>query len=426
MKKKKVLYVIIILCLVLDVLVSFYSYKEYKNYSKIEEENNTEKIKEEKIALISSHYDKKVITNKDSKIYLLEDDSYIEAGLIGCDIVISLKDMVINENTMYFEIDDFKDNYYISYGDVDKYTDEEVNDDRYKNYILFNENIVTGDITEFYDGDKLVYKFNKSFNLPIIIKDDDSYFVEYNNRLLEVKKDSVREIVSSNNSNQEVSKNLRVIAYHAFYNVNDDSEKWCRSSICHPVTQIEEESKYLKDNNYFTLNTKELDMFIDGKINVPKKSIMITIDDGLLAERGLEVLVKYELNATLFLITKNYKPESFVNSKYIEYHSHGNDLHNVGVCSGGQGGGIKCLNKDVLINDLKTSSEILHGSTIFCYPFYEFNNYSIEVLKEAGYTMAFAGCIGSCKVNRYTNKYIIPRYTITNDVSLGEFINIIK
>ena len=84
------------------------------------------------------------------------------------------------------------------------------------------------------------------------------------------------------------------------------------------------------------------------------------------------------------------------------------------------------MDKEKLVNDLKTSSEILHGSTVFCYPFYEYNNYSIEVLKEAGYTMAFAGCIGSCKVNTKTNKYIIPRYTITSDVTLDKFISIIK
>ena len=299
-------------------------------------------------------------------------------------------------------------------------------EDRYKKYIPFNENIVTDNITEFYDDNNLIYKFNKSFNLPIIIKDDDGYFVEYNNRLFKIKKDNVKEVVENNNTDLEIAKNIRVIAYHAFYDPSDESEKWCRTAICHPVNQIEEESKYLKENDYFTLTTKELNMFIDGKINLPKKSIMITIDDGLLAERGLDILVKYELNATLFLITKTYKPELFTDSKYIEYHSHGNDLHNVGACPGGQGGGIKCLDKEKLVNDLKTSSEILHGSTVFCYPFYEYNNYSIEVLKEAGYTMAFAGCIGSCKVNTKTNKYIIPRYTITSDVTLDKFISIIK
>ncbi len=44
-------------------------------------------------------------------------------------------------------------------------------DNRYKNYIVFNENIVTNDSTSFYDeNDNLLYTFNKSYDLPIIIK----------------------------------------------------------------------------------------------------------------------------------------------------------------------------------------------------------------------------------------------------------------
>ena len=418
--KNKIKYIIFLLLIIIIVLVSFFVCRNHKR--KEYEESIVNKIND-----IKSHYSETVKTNKDSTIYIFTNDKYEEVGMIGKDVVLSLKDIEIDKDTKYFVITSFEEEYYVLYDDVDIYNDNNLAEDRYKKYIPFNENIVTDNITEFYDdNNNLIYKFNKSFNLPIIIKDDDGYFVEYNNRLLEVKKDNVKEVVENNNTDLETAKNIRVIAYHAFYDPSDESEKWCRTAICHPVNQIEEESKYLKENDYFTLTTKELNMFIDGKINLPKKSIMITIDDGLLAERGLEVLVKYELNATLFLITKTYKPELFTDSKYIEYHSHGNDLHNVGACPGGQGGGIKCLDKETLINDLKTSSEILHGSTVFCYPFYEYNNYSIEVLKEAGYTMAFAGCIGSCKVNTKTNKYIIPRYTITSDVTLDKFISIIK
>lgn len=418
--KKKIKYIIFLFLIIIIVLISFFVRKNYER--KEYEESIVNKIND-----IKSHYSDIVKTNKACTIYIFTNDKYEEAGMIGKDVILSLKDIEINKDTKYFVITSFEEEYYVLYDDVDIYNDNNLVEDRYKKYIPFNENIVTDNITEFYDdNNNLIYKFNKSFNLPIIIKDDDGYFVEYNNRLFKIKKDNVKDVVENNNTDLEIAKNIRVIAYHAFYDPSDESEKWCRTAICHPVNQIEEESKYLKENDYFTLTTKELNMFIDGKINLPKKSIMITIDDGLLAERGLDILVKYELNATLFLITKTYKPELFTDSKYIEYHSHGNDLHNVGACPGGQGGGIKCLDKEKLVNDLKTSSEILHGSTVFCYPFYEYNNYSIEVLKEAGYTMAFAGCIGSCKVNNKTNKYIIPRYTITSDVTLDKFISIIK
>ena len=54
----------------------------------------------------------------------------------------------------------------------------------------------------------MIYSFNKSYNLPIIIKDTDKYGVEFNNRLLYVKKNDVKEI----NKNDSVSYGRTYIA----------------------------------------------------------------------------------------------------------------------------------------------------------------------------------------------------------------------
>ena len=99
-------------------------------------------------------------------------------------------------------------------------------------------------------------------------------------------------------------------------------------------------------------------------------------------------------------------------------------MHEVGQCPGGQGGGIKCLSEEKIQQDLKKSREELNGSTAFCYPFYEYNNYSIKMLKKAGFTMAFAGesrdsdnlvHVGSDKFN--LRRYIIVINTTINDLN---------
>lgn len=81
-----------------------------------------------------------------------------------------------------------------------------------------------------------------------------------------------------------------------------------------------------------------------------------------------------------------------------------------------------CLPEDRVLEDLKTSSEILGGSTVFCYPFYDYNTRAINLLKKAGYTMAFAGLLNT---NGYTyvgtNKMLIPRATILSYTSFAEF-----
>ena len=167
------------------------------------------------------------------------------------------------------------------------------------------------------------------------------------------------------------------------------------------------------------------DRYIDGKIQLPR-SVVITIDDGWRSKLGIEILNEYKLNGTLFLITGDYYPKDY-ESEYVELHSHTDKLHVGGKCPGGQGGGIKCLPRDEILNDLKTSREKLNGSTVLCYPFYEYNNYSIEIAKEAGFTMAFAG--ESSNSNNLTkvgsNKFKLPRFVVVTYTTMNDFIRYI-
>ena len=164
---------------------------------------------------------------------------------------------------------------------------------------------------------------------------------------------------------------------------------------------------------------KELELYIDKKIRLPK-SVVLTIDDGWRADIGASVMSEYGLNATIFLITKEH-PKSKFEMEYIELHSHGHNIHNKGACPTGQGGGIQCLPKATLLADLKTSREKLDNTTVFCYPFYEYNNYSIEVLKEAGFTMAFGGPNegGKARVVPGIDKFRLPRYVIWNNTNVN-------
>lgn len=414
-RSKKILVIIFVFLIVIVAGILI-----YLDYMK---KDNTIKNEKKLVSEITSHYNTYVKTNKETILYNEKEEI---VGKLGKDVELSLEEVTIDKNTKYFKIKNF-DNYYIKFQDVDVIESLKVFDNRYKNYLLFNKNIVTKDVTKFYDdNNELVYEFNKSFNLPIIIRYDDKYGVEFNNRLLYVKTEDIVNVIDNSNEQREKANSIRVVAYHAFYDKDEPSEKWCRTSICHSTEQIEEHSKYISENSYFTLTMNELEMFIDGKINIPKKSVVITIDDGLLAERGIAILAKYKLNATVFLITSYYTPSNYVEYEYIEFHSHGHNIHNVGQCPGGQGGGIKCLNKTDLLNDLNTSRGLLNNSTVFCYPFYEYNDYAISVLKESGFTMAFAGFLGDGRVRVNTNKYLIPRYTIYNDTTVNEFANIIK
>ena len=375
---------------------------------------------------ILSHYSSNILAPKNTKLYIKENNNYIITGILTSSQILKLNSLQVTENTKYFPLETIE-GYYINYKDAQK-TDKELIEieKRYKNYIPFNETIITKENATYYDNKTPLYKLKKSYKLKVLKKTENAYYTDFNNKLLKILKEDIQEIITENNQTIPTASKIRVIAFHSFYDENEISEKWCRNSICHNIKDFDQQIKYLKENNYFTLNTSELEQFIDGEINLPKNSVMITIDDGLMVDRAIKLLDKNKLNATIFLITSSYKPDNYTQSKYIEFHSHGHNLHTQNICPYGQGGAIKCKNKEYLLDDLKQSSTILGGSQIFCYPFYEYNNYSISVLKEAGYKMAFAGYIDDGYAKVGTDKYQIPRYTITSDITINKFAQIIK
>lgn len=89
-----------------------------------------------------------------------------------------------------------------------------------------------------------------------------------------VKNEDVLSTNEANNTTLTESVGVPVTCYHFIYLAGDNS---CNEAICHSESQIRVEFNYLKFNNYFTLTTTELGKFIDEKIRLPEKLILITI-----------------------------------------------------------------------------------------------------------------------------------------------------
>lgn len=170
-----------------------------------------------------------------------------------------------------------------------------------------------------------------------------------------------------------------------------------------------------------TLQTKEVEMYIDGKVQLPK-SVLITIDDGPKTKIAVDLLTEYKMYATIFLVTSWFDEKEYYKTDYIELHSHTHNMHDGGQCPGGQGGGIKCLPEEEIQKDLKQSREDLNGSTVFCYPFYEYNDYSIQMLKKAGFTMAFIGESNNSDnlIHVGSNKFKLRRFVIVTHTTIND------
>ncbi len=384
-------------------------------------------IKEEPIDY-QSYFHESVKLNEDKKLYEYLDGKFIESGLIKKDLVLDLE----NTDTIdkgYFKLKDF--DYYIDYKDLEENVLEEEDNknqkmETYKNYIPYNESVKTNEVTNFYQNDILQFTINKEMTFPIIIREDNYYGVIYQDKLYYLKKDEVTTF-ANNNTDLKHTNGIATLVYHYVYDSSNQEEKnKCKSwnvTICLSDEQFRGHMNYLKDNNFYTATMEDISLFIDNKIQLPEKTVLLTIDDGAFTKASTKILEELNMHATLFLVGIVGEPANY-ESPSIEIHSHSYDLHKTGVCPGGQGGGIKCLARDVILEDLRKSREQLNGSTVFCYPFFEYNDYAISLLKEAGFEMAFAG--GRTKIKVGSDKYKLPRYGVINTTYVSDIAKIVN
>ncbi len=274
--------------------------------------------------------------------------------------------------------------------------------------------------TDNYDGvitDKIVVDTSELDNTKI-----GAYKVHYKvkdssgnesviDRTIEVKK--------GGGSNQKVA----VLNYHFFYKDQKENKEKCGSqSICLQIDKFKEQLKYLKDNGFTTLTIQEFVGWMYGEIEIPEKSVLITIDDGgwgTSKVRGnylIPALEEYKMHATLFLIAGWWDKSEYI-SPYLDLQSHTWNLHYEANC--GHRSKVNCVSYDELKADLHKSAVVLGSHESFCFPFYDYTEQSIKAVKDEGFRVAFIG--ESRKASRNDNKYKVPRYPIYDSTSLEKF-----
>ncbi|WP_375724275.1 polysaccharide deacetylase family protein [Arcobacter sp. KX21116] len=93
------------------------------------------------------------------------------------------------------------------------------------------------------------------------------------------------------------------------------------SFIASSVKNFDAQMKYLNENGWKSLTSNEFYLYKQGKLKVPKKSLLITFDDGWRDNfiYAYPILKKYNLKATLFVVTQWIeKSSNDIESEYIE------------------------------------------------------------------------------------------------------------
>lgn len=238
------------------------------------------------------------------------------------------------------------------------------------------------------------------------------------------------------NVNQQHAEQIPVLMYHYLVPKSLNKEPANKSVI--NTEDFEEGMDYLHREGYYTPTLQELEQYVKGEITLPKKSVVITFDDGY--ENNLvyayPILKKYNFKAAVFIIgnkvPENNEPfdparKSFLTKAQMEeskdvfeFHSHTYNLHYKGFekCGSEYAAG---LDTKLLKQDMKQMKEFGIDTPYFAYPYGNKSTQMMYYLREEGYRMAFSVRQGFVKPG--DNLMKLNRLTVTTGTDLSALLH---
>jgi len=190
---------------------------------------------------------------------------------------------------------------------------------------------------------------------------------------------------------------------------------------------FEEQMRFLKENGYRVIKMDELFDFLDFKRPIPKKSVVITIDDDWYStyEIAFPILKKYGYPATLFVYTDLIIPGGKTLSWEIlsEMSKNGMDVqcHTKSHRNLDKRNGQESFREyfEAIKKELADSAEMIRKRLnkevkYLAYPYGDTNPLVIALLTKLGYRGAFT-------VERESNPFFIHSYRINRSMIYGTF-----
>jgi peptidoglycan/xylan/chitin deacetylase (PgdA/CDA1 family) len=208
-----------------------------------------------------------------------------------------------------------------------------------------------------------------------------------------------------------VSYKVPILLYHYVEYVTDKNDT-TRESLNIKPNAFEAQIKTLKDNGYTFLTASELGSIIDGKMQMPPKPVLITIDDGHwdVDTVILPILQKYHARATAYIITGFIGRSDFMtHDQLVDVISSGLveiGAHTVDHVS------LKGLFPPIVTYEVSQSRKDLKNEyklnvVSFAYPNGAFDEQAIEIVKAAGFTNAVSTIPGDKQSD--ANKFFLFR-----------------
>ena len=220
-----------------------------------------------------------------------------------------------------------------------------------------------------------------------------------------------------------------ILCYHRF-------AKDCNSPLCMPAHIFEQQMRYLYENGYRVIGFRQLIDFLEYRHAIPKKSVIISIDDGYRSVYDVcyPILKKYGFHATLFIYTdfinacKNsltWKQLAIMKADGFEIGGH--TVFHSDLTRQKEGEDTSAF-MDRIEKELRVSKQIidkkLEQNTIFlAFPYGRHNQNVLEITRRLGYQVAVTVKRGS---NPFFADPLTLRRTQILKRDMKNFVSVLK
>jgi peptidoglycan/xylan/chitin deacetylase (PgdA/CDA1 family) len=221
-----------------------------------------------------------------------------------------------------------------------------------------------------------------------------------------------------------------VLTYH-------DIEPVSKNRFAITTELFEQQLKYLKENGYVGITLDELDRFLRYEQPLPKKAVVITIDDGYKSAKTIAapLLKRYGFPAIFFIYTdfigggknalswdelRELKAEGFDVQGHSKTHS------NLAVPPANENSADRATRLDAEIVATKQLMEKRIGADVryFAYPYGGYDPDVVAKVKAAGYQVGFGTRKGSNPF--FMDRYRLKRYNVFMEKDLTKFVQMLQ
>ena len=270
----------------------------------------------------------------------------------------------------------------------------------------------------------VIVELEEGYRYPVVREEEDWYIITIGERPGYISKQSV-----------SMDAGLPVVVYHQV--LPRELMSTMESTIS--LEAFEQQMGYLVDHHFETLTAHQLYDYLEGRLVVPSKAILITFDDGLLStkEYAYPILKQHGFRALQHIISSRtgraqgaqlFDTEGqlqFFTSADLEeladvfqFEAHTFELHSLNNVSG-VGIALDQIKEEILL-DLQQNIEQVPAAVSLAYPYGHYTEDFIAAAKEVGLLIGFTTNEGYA--NRQTSNYEVSRYGITEKKSFEQFV----